>query len=905
MTNAVRNVAIRLSLQDQQTVIRGLQALGTEGQGALNKIERAGAPASKGLLALNEVAGDLRGRIDDLSGRAGPLGRALSALGPMGIAAAAGIGAAIAALGILYTKGKEALAFADDIGDVATKLNLTAEQLQEIRFAFNGLLAPEQVDAGLTKFTQTIGLAEAGNKKALQSFKALHIELKDGSGRWKTNVEVLDDVADHIAALESPEEQLAIATKLFGDAGADMIEKLREGSPVFKEAADRLREMGGVISDDDVARAGALQQQLDDLAVVIKTQLTRGFLDAGPQIVEFTRIVGENLPRLMRAGADAVKWLSDNLTTLLEIASAAAGAIAGGLIGSALGPLGTIIGALIGSYAGMKLAVDGLEGSHDDLNEVQRTTKRLMDELNERSRNAAGLTRDEAIAQAELARQMAATNVERAKTLANEAAAARAAAQQVVREKTVDLGEDFAADKSVQFYVDPKAQRALDEAEARERETAFSLADAMEAFRLADTRVQEANSIPSRPDAPSNGIAPTVAGGVTPTPIGGTRNPRGLPTRLGSLGGDDGTGTKGDPYGAQKGDLEALITLQQKLNAAYLDCGVAAAKITRELDLQQKLNAISDKYTPEQKAAIEQRLRLLDEEQRRGKVLQQASDLDDQVSLAQREVELAGETEAVRTRELAVLRAKLELQKQGVDLGSIEAKQLLDRTAKLVETNMRGAEDKRNWEELGQYASSAVDRISEALTQMAVTNKDAAIDVQAVWAGVLSELQQGLWRLAVMNPLKNALGLNGGTELPTLGGAGGLLGKAFNWIGGLFGFGSTGPAITLPTSPGTIGVTPLPNAMGNAFDRHGVVDRPTIFRFANGGVGEMGEAGPEGIVPLIRLPSGKLGVGTDGGGGRGEKVKIEVIDQVGVKVQATETRDGRGGRRIEMVLADA
>jgi hypothetical protein len=218
----------------------------------------------------------------------------------MGIGVAAGLAAAGAALAVLYTKGKEALAFADDIGDVAEKLKITGEQLQETRFAFNGVVDPQQVDGGLTKFTELIGLAEAGNKKALVSFKALHVELKDGDGRWKSNIALLSDVADHIAALESPEEQLAIATKLFGDAGADMIAVFRQGSPVFKDAADRLREMGGLISNEDIARAGEFQQVLDDLAVVIKAQLVRGFLEVAPQIVEFTRMVGENLPKLVR-----------------------------------------------------------------------------------------------------------------------------------------------------------------------------------------------------------------------------------------------------------------------------------------------------------------------------------------------------------------------------------------------------------------------------------------------------------------------------------------------------------------------------------------------------------------------------------------------------------------------------
>lgn len=59
----------------------------------------------------------------------------------------------------------------------------------------------------------------------------------------------------------------------------------------------------------------------------------------------------------------------------------------------------------------------------------------------------------------------------------------------------------------------------------------------------------------------------------------------------------------------------------------------------------------------------------------------------------------------------------------------------------------------------------------------------------------------------------------------------------------------------------------LENAKGNVFDRGGlakfasggIVDKPTLFKFAHG-VGLMGEAGAEAIMPLQRGSDGKLGV---------------------------------------------
>ncbi|MFH1984120.1 MAG: hypothetical protein ABIL58_19955 [Pseudomonadota bacterium] len=90
----------------------------------------------------------------------------------------------------------------------------------------------------------------------------------------------------------------------------------------------------------------------------------------------------------------------------------------------------------------------------------------------------------------------------------------------------------------------------------------------------------------------------------------------------------------------------------------------------------------------------------------------------------------------------------------------------------------------------------------------------------------------------------------------------------------------------------------IASAKGNAFDSAGVVKfalggvvtRPTLFPFAKG-TGLMGEAGPEGILPLGRTPSGELGVKTTGGGRQpddGGGVTLVYAPQI----SALDTRSG-------------
>ena len=75
------------------------------------------------------------------------------------------------------------------------------------------------------------------------------------------------------------------------------------------------------------------------------------------------------------------------------------------------------------------------------------------------------------------------------------------------------------------------------------------------------------------------------------------------------------------------------------------------------------------------------------------------------------------------------------------------------------------------------------------------------------------------------------------------------------------------------------------------FARGGVVNGPTTFPM-RGGMGLMGEAGPEAIMPLTRGPDGKLGVAASGGGGGPVSVTMNIT-----------TPDAQGFRRSSSQVA--
>ena len=98
----------------------------------------------------------------------------------------------------------------------------------------------------------------------------------------------------------------------------------------------------------------------------------------------------------------------------------------------------------------------------------------------------------------------------------------------------------------------------------------------------------------------------------------------------------------------------------------------------------------------------------------------------------------------------------------------------------------------------------------------------------------------------------------------------------------------------------------VPSAKGNVFAKNkivpykmgGIVSRPTIFPMRNG-AGLMGEAGPEGILPLKRGKDGKLGVISQGGGIGNIVVNV---DASGSSVEGDENEGRELGRLIAVAV---
>jgi lambda family phage tail tape measure protein len=161
---------------------------------------------------------------------------------------------------------------------------------------------------------------------------------------------------------------------------------------------------------------------------------------------------------------------------------------------------------------------------------------------------------------------------------------------------------------------------------------------------------------------------------------------------------------------------------------------------------------------------------------------------------------------------------------------------------------------------LGSSFASAFEGMANQLTEFVTTGKANFRDFAA---SVLKDISRMIIRYAIFNAVKGIL-------------------NAFN------------PAAALGSSAANVAQYAPLNAKGNvyaqngiqAFARGGIVNGPTLFPFAKG-IGLMGEAGPEAIMPLRRGRDGNLGVMSSGGGTTNVVVNV---DASGSSVQGDQSQ---------------
>jgi lambda family phage tail tape measure protein len=216
--------------------------------------------------------------------------------------------AAAAVTGGVLALAKSAIDLADDMRDLSQRTGVSIQTLGQFKVAaeLSGS-SIEGVAKGLNFLNKNMVAAATGGKDAAAAFKTIGVSTRDTQGNLRTADKVFLDVADRFATLRDGPEKAAIAMRIFGKAGADLI-------PILNLGSKEIQRFGLNITQDFADKADAFNDQLG----LAGAQVTNLSIQIGSALLP---VINGLLAGLSGAVTQIGKWIEGLQTAYKENAA--------------------------------------------------------------------------------------------------------------------------------------------------------------------------------------------------------------------------------------------------------------------------------------------------------------------------------------------------------------------------------------------------------------------------------------------------------------------------------------------------------------------------------------------------------------------------------------------------------
>jgi len=222
---------------------------------------------------------------------------------------------------------QQSLEAVEAISDLSTRANVSAEFLQEMRFAINqsGGSARDFDDAisrlnrrfGL--FLQNLRTGEGEAGPAAAAFRALGLETRIVSGELTDAEGVFNAAVEGLSEVESAAQRSALASQLFGeDSGPRLVALLDRGIGGINRLREAARAAGVVLSDDLVEAGAAASDQLEIMQLQIETGFNRAIVENSEDLQVFARNIADVATAAIEAAAAMTRFGVDTANALGE-----------------------------------------------------------------------------------------------------------------------------------------------------------------------------------------------------------------------------------------------------------------------------------------------------------------------------------------------------------------------------------------------------------------------------------------------------------------------------------------------------------------------------------------------------------------------------------------------------------
>jgi len=215
-----------------------------------------------------------------------------------------GIAAAFAA-----NNFRGAINMMDQLDEMAEKTGVSVEALSKLRYAGETVgTSTEQLGGGLRKLAKLMAEAAGGSQEADNVFKTIGVTFKDTAGNLRPTEKVLSDLAERFASFEDGPTKAALAMKVFGKSGEDMIPILNLGAAGLAASADEAKRLGIELGGDAARAAADFNDNMKRLSLTTEAASTLFMNELLPSL--------NAISRELLAGIKNTNGFIDAITTL-------------------------------------------------------------------------------------------------------------------------------------------------------------------------------------------------------------------------------------------------------------------------------------------------------------------------------------------------------------------------------------------------------------------------------------------------------------------------------------------------------------------------------------------------------------------------------------------------------------
>lgn len=220
-------------------------------------------------------------------------------------------GVSAAAAGAISLAVQGVLQDADKMAKASRKIGVPIEDLTKLRHAaelsgvsFGGL------ENGLKRLSANMHDASKGIGEGAKAFEELGISVTNSDGTLKSARDVMEELADRFEKMPDGAQKTALAMRVMGKSGADMIPLLNGGSQALEDMAAESVKLGLVFDEQTGRQAEAFNDNI--------TRLQRSFTGLA------NKLTAQILPSLLALSQRMIDGISnsDGLSTMTDALAA-------------------------------------------------------------------------------------------------------------------------------------------------------------------------------------------------------------------------------------------------------------------------------------------------------------------------------------------------------------------------------------------------------------------------------------------------------------------------------------------------------------------------------------------------------------------------------------------------------